>query len=361
LTRILIFRLGSLGDTLIALPALRLVAAAFPNAERRMLTTFPPHAKAPASSAILEHTGLIHGYFRYSYGTRSPRELLKLWWQLVRWRPQVLVYLNGTRPLAIARRDALFCRLAGVTRVIGVPETEEQMNCQPYTFPDGVTALEHEARRLCRNLTAIAPADLDAYLADPASWSLALTAAEQTRATEALTPLAGHKVLAVSIGTKVQSKDWGQDNWRSLLTRVGQLYPHHALALLGAPEESAASEFAAAGFRSTSSSPVVNLCGALTPRESAAVLARSAVFLGHDSGPMHLAAAVGTPCVALFAARNIPRVWYPHGPHHRILYHQVDCAGCGLETCIIEKKKCLLSITPDEVLIALAAVLPSNQ
>jgi ADP-heptose:LPS heptosyltransferase len=75
---------------------------------------------------------------------------------------------------------------------------------------------------------------------------------------------------------------------------------------------------------------------------------------------MHLAAAVGTPCVALFAARNIPRVWYPFGPRHRILYHQVDCAGCSLETCIVEKKKCLLSITPDEVLTELAAVLTPN-
>jgi ADP-heptose:LPS heptosyltransferase len=297
---------------------------------------------------------------------------LRLWWQLVRWRPQVLVYLNGSRPLAVARRDALFCRLAGVTRVIGVPTSDELMNCQPYRFANdpgaagssGTVALEYEARRLCRNLAALVPAELapypDAYLADPASWSLALTEAEHARAATVLQPLHGHPILAVSIGTKIQAKDWGQDNWRALLTEVGRLHPRHALALLGAPEEFAASEFAAAGFRLHSTAPAVNLCGALTPRESAAVLARAAAFLGHDSGPMHLAAAVQTPCVAIFAARNIPRTWFPFGPQHRVIYHPVDCAGCGLETCLLQQKKCILSITVTEVLQALDEVLPSG-
>ncbi len=45
--RVLIYRLGSLGDTLIALPALKLVARAFPDAERRLLTNFPVNVKGP--------------------------------------------------------------------------------------------------------------------------------------------------------------------------------------------------------------------------------------------------------------------------------------------------------------------------
>src|ERR1700712_3493676 len=95
--RVLIYRMGSLGDTVVALPALRLVARAFAGAERRMLTNFPVQAKAPPAEAILRNTGLVSGYFRYSVGTRSPRELLSLWWQLVRWRPEVLIYLAPTR------------------------------------------------------------------------------------------------------------------------------------------------------------------------------------------------------------------------------------------------------------------------
>ena len=349
--RVLVYRLGSLGDTLIALPSLHLVARAFPTAERRMLTNFPVNVKAPPAAAILDNSGLIHGYFSYAIGTRSPRELLSLWWQLVRWRPQVLIYLGAQRGFESARRDAAFFRLCGIRRRIGVPLTEDM---QQNRWQESTQALEPEGERLARNLAELGDARLD----DAASWDLNLTPEEHARAAEALSPIAHLPILAVSVGTKVQSKDWGRDNWRNLLSRLAVLYPSHSLALSGASEESEASEFAAAGWRSSpQAGPVVNLCGKLTPRESAAAFARARLFIGHDSGPMHLAAAVQTPCVAIFAARNKPRVWFPYGRQHRVLYHQVDCWGCGLETCIVERKKCLTSITVDEVLAEVRAIL----
>ncbi len=348
--RVLIYRLGSLGDTLIALPALHLVTRAFPDSERRLLTNFPVNAKAPPAAAILENTNLIHGYFRYALGTRSPRELFALWWQLFRWRPQVLVYMGPTRGVESARRDEKFFRFCGIRRLIGVPLTEDM---QQNRWDESTQALEPEADRLTRNLAELGDAQLDA----PASWDLHLTNAEHDRAKKVLSSTAGHPILAVSVGTKVQAKDWGRDNWRALLNRLATLYPDHALVLAGASEESEASEFSADGWRQISRSPVVNLCGLLTPRESAAVFAQAQVFVGHDSGPMHLAAAVQTPCVAIFAARNKPRVWFPYGKQHRVLYHQTDCWGCGLETCITERKKCLTSITVDEVINEVRAIL----
>jgi ADP-heptose:LPS heptosyltransferase len=348
--RVLIYRLGSLGDTLIALPALHLVTRAFPDSERRLLTNYPVNAKAPPAAAILENTNLIHGYFRYAIGTRSPRELFALWWQLFRWRPQVLIYMGPTRGVDSAGRDEKFFRLCGIRRLIGVPLTEDM---QQNRWDESTQALEPEAARLARNLAELGDAQLDA----PASWDLHLTNAEHARAKEVLSPAAGHPILAVSVGTKVQSKDWGRDNWRALLNRLATLYPDHALVLAGASEENEASEFSADGWRQISRSPVVNLCGLLTPRESAAVFAQAQVLVGHDSGPMHLAAAVQTPCVAIFAARNKPRVWFPYGKQHRVLYHQTDCWGCGLETCITERKKCLTSITVDEVVNEVRAIL----
>lgn len=348
--RVLIYRLGSLGDTLIALPALHLAARAFPEAERRMLTNFPVNVKAPTAAAILENTGLVHSYIRYGIGTRNPRELISLWWQIVRWRPQVLVYMGGARGLRIARRDANFFRLCGIRHLVGIPETEEM---QRNLWQESQRGLEPEGARLVRNLEKLGDGRLD----DPESWSLHLTSEEQARAAEALVPAAEMQSIAVSVGTKVQSKDWGRDNWRSLLAELGRLYPGYALTLSGSPQESEASEFAAEGWRQTGGGPVINLCGQLTPRESAAVYAQATLFIGHDSGPMHLAAAVQTPCVAIFAARNKPRVWFPYGRHHRVVYHQTDCWGCGLETCTIERKKCITSITVDEVLAHTRAIL----
>jgi heptosyltransferase III len=358
--RVLIYRLGSLGDTLVALPALHLVARAFPDAERRLLANIPVLAKAPAAASILRHTDLVHDYLRYPVGTRSPWALLALAGQLRRWRPQVLVYLAAARGLRAARRDALFFRLCGISHQIGVPLTPDlqQNRIEPNgeRGPDFAGEREPEAARLARTLAPLGDARLD----DPESWSLHLTPAEIARAREALVPAGDRPMLAVSVGTKVQSKDWGRDNWRALLGRLVHRHSRHALVLLGAADEHALSQFAASDWHGLGTGPLLNLCGQLSPRESAAVLAHARLFLGHDSGPMHLAAAVQTPCVAIFAARNLPRVWFPYGDQHRILYHPTSCAGCGLETCIAEQKRCLTAISVDEVLAEIDIALSSQ-
>ena len=265
------------------------------------------------------------------------------------------MYLGAPRGVESARRDAVFFRMCGNPRQIGVPLTEEM---QHNRWLGDDLQFEPEGSRLARNISELGDARLD----DPSSWDLHLTEAEAARAREALAPAGDLALIAVSVGTKVQAKDWGRDNWRALLREVAGLYPRHALALSGAPEESEGSEFAAEGWREASASqagpaPVVNLCGKLSPRESAAAFARARIFIGHDSGPMHLAAAVQTPCVAIFAARNRPRTWFPYGEQHRVLYHRVPCWGCELETCIVEGKRCLTSITVAEVVAEVQAVL----
>lgn len=363
--RVLVYRLGSLGDMLVALPALHLVARAYPEAERRMLTNIPVSTKAPAAAAILEGTGLVQGYVRYAVGTRSVGELARLWWTIARWRPEVLVYLAAARGVDAARRDARFFRLCGVRKMVGVPLTEGmQRNFygaatggKDHAMGDG--NLEPEAARLVRcigELGAVGEIEDPGRLGDPASWDLGLTAAEHASAAAAIGAGPGGEAalrmesFAVSVGTKVQAKDWGKENWRGLLGKMAAEFPGRALVLAGAEEEIGASEFAAEGWRANGGGPVVNLCGRLTPRESAAAIARARLFVGHDSGPMHLAAAVGTPVVAIFAARNIPRQWFPFGKQHRVVYHRVECWGCGLETCIEQQKKCLMSIGVDEVM-----------
>ena len=351
--RVLLYRLGSLGDMVVALPALHLVARAFPNAERRLLTNVSVSAKAAPAEAVLGGSGLVDGFVRYPLGTRSVWHLARLWWTLFRWRPEVVVYLAGTRGVNAARRDARFFRLCGARRLVGVPVTEAmQQNLYGAVRGAGYAAglfevdLEPEAARLVRCVAELGASDVE----DLANWDLRLSDDERQAAAWAI----GEEALAlrpigVSVGTKVQAKDWGQENWRALLERVAAESPGRALVLIGAAEEAAASAYAAAGWREHGGGMVVNLCGKLTPRQSAAALARVEIFLGHDSGPMHLAAAVGTPCVAVFAARNLPRQWFPVGSQHRVVYHRVECAGCGLETCIEQGKKCLVSIGVEEV------------
>jgi heptosyltransferase-3 len=354
-TRVLIYRLGSLGDTLIALPAFHLVARAFPNAERRLLTNFPVTSKAPLAAAILEHTGLIDGFFRYTAGIRSPIAVLSLGWSLARWRPQVLVYLGTTRGVKATKRDELFFRACGIQTIVGLADTEDKQRPRAGIAPENPLLFEPEASRLVRNLAELGEVDLD----DPSNWDLHLTQQEKERAAQALEPLGSSPFIVISLGTKMPANDWGEENWHALLNRIAMLYPSYALVLSGAKEDSAQSLQVAEGWTPVSSAPVLNLCGVLSPRESGAVFANAAVFIGHDSGPGHLASAVQTPCITISSARNQPGIWFPYGKRNRVLYHAVECRGCRLETCIVEKKKCIASITVDEVLVEVTAILPT--
>ncbi len=344
--RVLIYRLGSLGDTTVALPCFHLLERAYPNAQRILLTNFPIHAKAPASAAVLGESGLVHGYMRYTVGTRSLAELLRLAGEIRRFAPDVLVYLMPLRKLEAVKRDRWFFRLAGgVKRIVGVPAAAELVRIQ-----DAATGMyQAEAVRLARTVRALgdaAPERLE-------NWSLRLAGAEKDAARSALGELAGRPLIVCGPGTKMQAKDWGQENWRALLAKLVAQYQGYGLALIGAKEDGDVSEFASRDWNG----PKVNLCGRLSPRETAGVLEYAAVFLGPDSGPMHLAACAGVPCVIAFSARGLPGVWYPAGDKHRVIYHKVNCFGCNLETCLVEGRKCLTSITVDEMAAAVEAVL----
>ena len=341
--RILIYRLGSLGDTVVALPAFHLIARAFPDSERRVLTNYPSTDKEAPINTILEGSDLVHGYITYPLKLRNPRQISELRFKIGRWKPDILVYLAAPRGRIKAFRDALFFRFCGIKTLIGVPYNKVLQENK--LLPDKCF-YEHEAARLERCLSNIGNSRLD----DPLSWDLRLRDHEQDRAKEVLQYFKpGLPFIACSVGTKVDVKNWGQKNWKNLIKQLFQKYNNCGLVLIGSKEEFKYSE----KISSLWSGPKLNLCGMLTPRESAAVLKLAKIFIGHDSGPTHIASSVGTPCVAIFSARNKPGVWFPYGAGHKIIYHKTDCFGCGLEICNNEGKKCINSISVEEVLEAI--------
>lgn len=96
--------------------------------------------------------------------------------------------------------------------------------------------------------------------------------------------------------------------------------------------------------------------GELSIRESAALLRHARFYLGNDTGVMHLAAAAGTPCVAIFSALDWPGRWYPYGSGHEVLRHEVPCAGCLLQHCKFSNE-CLTGIDVGHVEHACETVL----
>ena len=347
--RVLIYRIGSLGDTIVALPCFHLIQRKYPYAERVLLTNSPIHAKAPAADAILANTGLVHGYMRYTIGTRDPLQLLRLASRIRRFRPDVLIYLMPPRQVHEVQRDKWFFRLGGaVKNIVGLVAETNFAAAQ-----DADTGLyEAEASRLARMIKELG----DAAPSDLKNWNLHLTQSERDLATAALGDLVGKPLIVCGPGTKMQAKDWGKENWRALIGRLGETFRDYGLAIVGAKEEASIGDYVSVDWPGGKA----NLCGRLTLRSTAAVLELASVFVGPDSGPMHLAACAGIPCVIPFSARSMPGVWYPIGHQHRILYRKVSCFGCNLESCFVESRRCLTSITVEEMTAAVDSVISAK-
>lgn len=103
--------------------------------------------------------------------------------------------------------------------------------------------------------------------------------------------------------------------------------------------------------------PVINLSGQLTLKELAVIIDRARLFIGVDSAPMHIAAAMGTPTIALFGpSGNIE--WGPWQVPCRVLVSNHPCRPCGRDGCGGSKvSECLTAITPSTVLSSIDALL----
>jgi lipopolysaccharide heptosyltransferase III len=348
--RVLIYRLGSLGDTVVALPCFHLMARVFPDAERWLLTNIPVSPKAPSPATVLGGSGLIHGLVDYPVRLRGLSTLRALSRRIRDLRPELLVYLVERTRVQMLARDLLFFRASGIAHIVGAPCRRD---LRRHRYDAASQTYEPEAARLARTLSAVGDARCD----DPASWDLQLGSGERTRAAEVLHRWPGRdQFLVCCVGTKVDVKDWGVANWQAMLAQLSKDHPSMGLVLVGASQEASVSTEAARKW----SGPKLNLCGSTTPRETAALLERARLFIGHDSGPMHLAAAVGTRCVAVFSARQRPRIWFPFGDGHRVIYHRTACEGCGLEQCVTFGKKCMTSINVGEVHAAVSATLTDS-
>jgi ADP-heptose:LPS heptosyltransferase len=325
--------MGSLGDTVVALPCFHLIRVCFPDCELRVLTNAPVADQAPALFSVLAGSGLIDGYFEYPVSLRNWRSAWRLARRIAAWRPDIAIYLVHRSSGWQVLRDAAFLRACGARTVIGLPWARDRRERRKRA--DG--SCEREAERLARCLVSLG----DARPLDPARWDLRLTEAERAAPGRMIPAGAGtQSYIALCIGTKQVLKEWSAANWRAVAAHLLETYPHR-LVFLGADADYTLCESIAAECPAR----CVNLCGKLTVRESAAVIGEAVLFVGIDSGPMHLAGAMGTPLVAIFSRQSPPGPWFPPGERVRVLYPYAPGTT-------------IASITPADVAAAVATLMP---
>lgn len=143
-------------------------------------------------------------------------------------------------------------------------------------------------------------------------------------------------------------KCWLEPQVADLAKRLGDL--GHALVFTAAPSEDELSMVRR--IVELTNQPVIDLSGQLSLKQLAALTARAKLFIGVDSAPMHIAAAVGTPTVALFGPSG-DKEWGPWRVPHRTIVSNHSCRPCGNDGCGGGKvSECLTNISVESVLNA---------
>lgn len=328
------------------LPCFNKIKILYPNDDLVLLTNKPISAKAPSVASIMP-PGFFSGEIYYSIGTRNIFSLLKILYKIRKTKASLLINLTATRNLKSAKRDVAFFRLAGILKIIGSPSKNDHNLLQD----SNTGMIEWEANRLTRRIAELGEIDLT----DNIYWNLNLSKNEEQLAEDLL--LQQKHFIVISTGTKLQANDWGTENWAHLILKLSSKLKNFGLVILGAESDKKTGDMLLQYWPNN----CLNLCGKTSPRISAAVLKKASQFIGHDSGPLHLAGAVNVPYIGIYSARNLPGRWFPRGNNNAIIYHLVECAGCGLETCIVMKKKCIASISVEEVYNAVIKKLSQEQ
>jgi ADP-heptose:LPS heptosyltransferase len=322
-----------LGDHLITVPIYKRLRSMYKDDRLVLICNVPAkgNSKLVGPTSFLPPT-LFDEWHHYPVGSNL-RAALETFFLLRGLRLDELIYLMPRRTIAQGLRDRLFFWLARVP-LTGLRIQSREQRPRPIV---GSQLVEHESDRLAR----LVGLEIEKT---PRDLSIDITDAERS---EAAALLGDEDVctIAVNIGGKLDIKDWGVDKWSALITELAAISGIERLILLGAADEFDYSE----RLRQLWPRSSHNFCGRLAPRLSAAVLAKAQLFVGHDSGPMHLASAVGVPVVAIFCSRDLAGHWFPLGAVTRVHYTKIDCMGCGKLRCDDLKKECIRRIAVSEV------------
>ena len=351
--KILIFRIGHFGDTLVALPALWAIRRHYRDAQLTLLTNHDRRNKNYVSPAqVLPLTGLIDNVIAYpndrGLGSLAAFAALILQIRLENF-DEVIYLMPRVRSESQIYRDRKFFRSAGISELKGSEFLLRERLDPP--DPSDSTEIERESDFLVRMVT-----EIGIPVSKPET-ELSITtdearASSQWLAAEGLDH-GDLRLVAVAPGSKLRSKMWPENRFVEVLGRLIQKFDCHAIIFGGLEDRELANRMIRAIGKGS------NAAGSLGIRADAALLQKCHLYLGNDTGTMHLASAVGTACVAMFTRMEWNGRWSPFGENNRLFRSAVPCPGCAAgDTANVHP--CMEAIGADEVYDACSEILSNK-
>jgi lipopolysaccharide heptosyltransferase II len=339
---ILVMRYRFIGDTVLTVPFLRNLREADPAARIDLMLE-------PFSGQVLEGCPYVDEVIPYEfktihqYSAHSSRGRLAAYvhyLKLIKSRNYDAVFV-----LKRSLSSALIARLAGIPRRIGFATEGRGLLL---TDPVPYRTDQHEVENFLDCLRAL---DIPIRSRDLELWP----SAEDDEKARAFFSRAGwkHEDLKVVIhaAASLPAKQWPLDRFASVMRVLRDDYAARFI-YTGAPGDSALYR----ELERFGPFDGLDLCGATTLRENLSVYRAAHLFFGVDSGPMHMAAAVGVPIVALFGPTD-ERLWGPWGEGHTVVTSRLSCRPCKPHKC--GTHECMERIGVAEALVAVEGKLSS--
>jgi lipopolysaccharide heptosyltransferase I len=331
--RILIIKLGSIGDVVHTLPALADLKRSFPDAEIDWLV----ESKA---SVILTGNPWLHDVveidthkWRRSWSLGTLGEMRRLASKLRGRRYDVALDFQGLW------KSAVLGRVSGASKVIGFDRTTlKEPGCRMFYDEqiEPAPTVRHVIdlyKELLRSL-GVTPA--------PHRFHLSVPREDEGFISQQLSSRQIDDFVILNPGGGWDTKNWAPENYALLHDKLRNETGLQSVLTWGPGEEPLVDKV----LRACVAAPPVTFPTSLY--QLIALLKRAKLFIGGDTGPLHLAAACGTPIVGIFGPTD-PLRNGPFSPEDIVVSHQVPCGPCYKRTCPVYNKECLRLVQVDEV------------
>ena len=351
---ILVVKLSDIGDVLTATPALRALRESFPAA--RIEALVPPNSAPVLAESPLVDDVIVFDKFQYdrpidAFGPSSLAALVRFARDLRRQRYDCLVILHHLTTRWGTLKYAALALISGAKVRVGLDNGRGWF--LTHRARDGGFGARHEVEYWLDVVGTIGAKTEDT--------SLEMTIGENDQISPPYQGGAGEGCPLVAIhpgsGGYSLARRWSAEGFARVADALAQR--HGACIVLVGTHADGVSQVA-----SLMHSEAVNLEGKTNLGQLAAVLKRCDLFIGADSGVMHLATAVGAPLVAIFGPSN-HRAWgpWPRDGRHVILRADLPCSPCSYVGYKVGQREgcqamtCMKALTPEMVLAAAESIL----
>ncbi len=343
---VLAVRLDALGDVLMTTPALRALKKSCPG---RRLTLFTSPAGERAARLVPEVDRVLVYEAPWMKAT-APRADSRPEFAVIeelrrrRFDAAVVFTVYSQNPLPAA----FLCRLADIPlRLAHCRENPYQLLTDWVPDPEPDRCVRHEVRRQLDLVGAVGCRTDDERL------SLRVPDAARRRMAAALAGLGiqpdGRWVL-IHPGASAPSRRYPPEGFAAAARQLTREHGYQVVFTGVEPEQELVER-----IRTMMEVPSHSLAGALSLAEFAALVAQAPLLIANNSGPVHVAAAVGTPVVDLYALTNPQHT--PWGVPHRVLNQDVPCKYCYKSVCPQQHHDCLRRVPPEDVVRAACELL----